>query len=227
MVALIVLRQRFVPATFGELGHYRAAATESVASREIRYGGSAVCIECHEEHGDIKSHSYHRSLSCEVCHGPASNHAGDPEAHRPAIPRERGEGCLYCHNYLPSRPTGFPQIVETQHNPMDSCVSCHDPHDPTPPEVPESCTACHGQIARMKAVSHHGRLDCQTCHEAPPEHREDPRANLPKKPTHREFCGGCHAQGVSGAGEIPRVDLVSHGGAYLCWQCHYPHFPES
>ena len=27
--------------------------------------------------------------------------------------------------------------------------------------------------------------------------------------------------------EIPRVDLASHAGRDLCWQCHYPHFPEA
>ena len=224
---MIFVRQRYVPPTFGEIGHYRAAATDSVGSRAIRYAGAAICVECHEELGDTKSRSYHRTLSCEVCHGPAANHAGDPEGHKPAIPRTRGEVCLYCHNYLPSRPTGFPQIVETQHNPMEPCIGCHDPHDPTPPEVPGSCTACHGQIARTKAVSHHGKLDCRTCHETPPGHLETPRANLPKKPVQREFCGGCHAHGADSEGHIPRVDLISHGGTYLCWQCHYPHFPES
>ena len=25
---------------------------------------------------------------------------------------------------------------------------------------------------------------------------------------------------------MPRVDIVEHGGRYLCWQCHYPHDPE-
>lgn len=225
--ALILARQRFVPQTFGEIGHYRAAATESAASKEIRYAGAMVCVECHSDLGEAKSRSYHRTLSCEVCHGPAANHPEDPEGHKPAIPRERGEACLYCHDYLPSRPTGFPQIVETQHNPMEPCIGCHDPHDPTPPAIPGSCTACHGQIARTKAVSHHGRLDCQTCHETPSGHLEAPRSYLPKKPVQREFCGGCHAQGAGSDADIPRVDLLSHGGTYLCWQCHYPHFPES
>jgi ribosomal protein S27AE len=27
--------------------------------------------------------------------------------------------------------------------------------------------------------------------------------------------------------EIPRVEMRTHGERYLCWQCHYPHFPES
>jgi hypothetical protein len=80
---------------------------------------------------------------------------------------------------------------------------------------------------RTKSVSAHAGLACETCHEVPAAHRENPRAVAAHKPTQREFCGGCHATGASGPAEIPRVDLGAHGGAYLCWQCHYPHDPET
>ncbi len=110
---------------------------------------------------------------------------------------------------------------------VDRCIGCHDPHDPAPPMTPESCSACHAQIARTKAISHHATLDCQTCHEAQPEHRESPRANLPKKPTENAFCGQCHAEGADAPASIPRVDVAAHSGRDLCWQCHYPHFPEA
>jgi ribosomal protein S27AE len=226
VVALVVIRSRFVPESFGEFGHYRGDAVDAAASQEISYGGRELCVVCHDDHGDIVRTSYHRTLSCEVCHGPSAKHADEPDAIQPVIPRQRGEACLYCHQYLPSRPTGFPQIVERMHNPMEACVTCHDPHDPTPPEVPESCAACHNQIARTKAVSRHQTLNCETCHETAPNHRESPRANLPKKPTDRSFCGRCHATDARGPAEAPRIDLAEHGGRYLCWQCHYPHHPE-
>jgi hypothetical protein len=226
VASLLVARSRFIPASFGLTGHYRADAVTAVASRPIRYAGSQLCVECHDYEGEIKNGSYHRTLACEVCHGAAYTHANDPEAQTPVIPRERGAACLYCHDYLPSRPTGFPQIVERLHNPLEPCIGCHDAHDPTPPEVPESCSACHTQIARTKSVSHHGTLACERCHEVVPQHREQPRAFLPKKPTSRELCGQCHARGAEAASGIPRVDFASHGERYLCWQCHYPHFPE-
>jgi hypothetical protein len=226
LVAMVVVRGRLIPASFGDKGHYRADAVAEVAGQPIRYAGSQLCVECHDYEGEIKNSSYHRTLACEVCHGAANEHANDPEAQVPQIPRERGEACLYCHDYLPSRPTGFPQIVERLHNPLEPCIGCHDAHDPTPPEVPESCSACHTQIARTKAVSHHGTLACERCHEVVPEHREQPRSFLPKKPTSREFCGQCHARGAEAPSTIPRVDFASHGERYLCWQCHYPHFPE-
>ena len=225
VVALVVVRHIFVPKSFGKLGHYRAAAVDEIASQPVRYAGMQTCVECHPEEAEKKGRSFHRGLACEVCHGPASEHASDPEAKKPFVPRERG-ACLYCHNYLPSRPTGFPQIIEKLHNPMKPCPTCHNPHDPTPPHVPGTCSACHASIARIKAISHHDSLECETCHEASPQHRQDPRSALPKKPTNREFCGKCHAQNAPSAKEIRRIDLATHGGRYLCWQCHYPHYPE-
>jgi hypothetical protein len=225
VAGMVVARQRFVPGSFGEIGHYRPEAVDVAASQDIKFAGWQTCVECHIEEGEAKSRSYHRNLACEVCHGAASDHAESPDEYQPVIPKDRN-ACLYCHRYLPSRPTGFAQVVELLHNPMKPCSSCHDPHDPTPPEVPGACSACHGQISRTKAISHHSSLDCETCHEAVPEHRQDPRSYLPRKPIEREFCGKCHAPDAPSAREIPRVDLSAHGGRYLCWQCHYPHFPE-
>lgn len=225
-VALILVRNRLVPESFGEVGHYRADAVDAIVEREIKYAGWQLCVECHDAEGELKYGSYHRSLSCEVCHGPGYQHANDPDTHRPIVPKKRGEGCLYCHDYLAPRPTGFPQIIERLHNPLRPCIGCHDPHDPTPPETPEACSACHAEIARTTAISHHGSLECETCHDAAPEHKENPRAYLPRKPTTNEFCGQCHAADAESAPEIPRIDLSTHAGRYRCWQCHYPHFPE-
>jgi hypothetical protein len=227
IAAMLYARHRFVPAIFGETGHYRAAAVDAVASGKLQYAGAAVCAECHDDVAGKKAASYDRTLSCEICHGAAARHAEDPEAQKPVVPRERGAACLYCHEYLPSRPTGFPQIIERLHNPVKPCIGCHDPHDPKPSQVPESCSACHAQIYRTKAVSPHANLSCETCHAVDPRHRQEPRAFLPKKPTDREFCGRCHSKEAPSAREIPRIDLNTHGGRYLCWQCHYPHFPES
>lgn len=224
---LVAARVKLVPESFGKLGHFRAAAIDTAAAVPAKYAGWQVCVECHDDEGTAKSRSYHRTLSCEICHGPSLAHAEDPDSGLPVVPRKRGEVCLYCHSYLASRPTGFPQVIERLHNPVKACIECHNPHDPTPPQTPEQCTACHAQIARTKAVSYHAPLECQTCHEAAPEHRQNPRAFLPKKPVSREFCGTCHARGADSPPEIPRVDLQSHGGTYLCWQCHYPHHPEA
>lgn len=224
LAALLAVRARLVPDTFGDLGHYRAAAVDSAAALPIHYAGLATCVDCHSDVGEVKAASYHRGLSCETCHGAAADHAEDPDVRMPHLPRERAE-CLFCHEYLPSRPTGFPQVMERAHHPTQPCIECHSPHDPTPPTVPDACSACHTAIERTKAVSPHAPLSCETCHEVDPAHRVLPRAHLPRKPTDREFCGGCHAPGAAAAPTVPRVDLASHGGRLLCWQCHYPHDP--
>ena len=227
VVAVVLLRDQFVPESFGDLGHYRANAITEIEALDHQYAGADVCTDCHDEQDELKRSSYHRGLACETCHGAAAKHAyaDDPEEMTPLLPTSR-EACLQCHRYMVSRPTGFAQVFSELHNARDLCINCHDPHDPTPPEVPESCAGCHTGVARMKAVSHHATLECETCHEAAPEHRERPRAYLPKKPTNREFCGGCHAKGADSSREIPRIDLGTHGGRYVCWQCHYPHYPE-
>jgi len=225
LAVLLVLRARFIPESFGELGHYRAEAVTINAALPVRYAGLSACAECHTDEAEVKRVSYHRGLTCEGCHGPASDHVEDPGEALPQIPRERGS-CLRCHSYDLTRPTGFPQVIADRHNPMEPCLSCHDPHDPTPPSTPESCSACHRAISRTKSVSHHRSIDCQTCHATPEEHRVNPRGASASKPRDREFCGGCHARGATSAAEIPRISIDEHGGRYLCWQCHYPHFPE-
>ncbi len=228
---LFVARRALVPATFGKLGHYRAAALDTIMAQPIHYAGHAACEPCHAPIVDKKSQSFHRGVACEVCHGAQAEHVMDPMGHKPPAPRTRAY-CPLCHGYNPSRPTGFPQIDPVVHNPLRPCITCHDPHDPTPPHPPESCAACHGEIARTKAVSPHAQLPCTQCHEVDPRHVSSPRQVRPTKPTTREFCGRCHAPGAARpAGlprlEIPRVDLATHHPGYVCWQCHYPHHPEA
>ena len=223
---LILIRVLLVPPDFGEYGHYRASAVDEIVSQPIQYAGHEACLECHDDVTEVKSQGYHRNVACEVCHGPAALHVEDDEAIKLRIPRERGY-CPLCHEYLPSRPTGFPQIVATSHNPRKPCISCHDPHTPVPPETPKECEACHGTIARTKSLSHHVDVPCTRCHETPEEHKVKPRSVFPSKPDTREFCGGCHSEDADSPEEIPRIDILTHGERYVCWQCHYPHLPEA
>ncbi|MDH3273199.1 MAG: hypothetical protein OEM64_05590 [Gammaproteobacteria bacterium] len=235
-VGMFLMRQKFVPETFGDLGHYRGAAVAANAELEPHYAGWQQCAMCHPDKVETKNRSFHRTVSCETCHGPASDHTSNPMGLKPELPTGR-EPCLVCHSYLASRPTGFPQVIEDRHNPVRACTGCHDAHDPTPPESIQECSACHNTIARSKAVSPHAPLDCEACHEVQPEHKVQPRAHVPKKPFERAFCGTCHAKGAEAPEEIrgvdltvyeiPRIDLVTHGGTFVCWQCHYQHSPEA
>lgn len=225
IAGLIYVKTQFSPDDFGVYGHYRGSAIAEVASREIVYAGHDICVDCHDDVVDLKNSGYHRLVACETCHGPAAAHTEDPDVGQLRLPKGRGY-CPLCHEYLPSRPTGFPQIVVASHNPRKPCISCHNPHEPSPPEVPEECEACHATIARTKSLSVHVYVPCVRCHDAPEEHRSNPRRYTPTKPMNREFCGGCHDADGSGEESIRKIDMATHGERYVCWQCHYPHLPE-
>lgn len=224
LAAVLVVRFVVIPASYFSTKLHRANAVRREVARPVSFAGVVACRECHEEQVDTKSRGYHKNVACETCHGPSAKHADDPMEVKPYAPRDR-KFCPVCHAYDAARPTGFPQINPTAHNPLKPCITCHSPHDPVPPEVPHECSACHAQIARTKALSSHALLECTTCHTASQQHKVAPRSALPTKPQTREFCGQCHASGATNP-DAPSVDLATHGGAYLCWQCHYPHQPE-
>jgi len=224
--ALVLARQLLVPDTFGDLGHYRAKVVDEIGSQQLAYAGFEACLDCHSDLYQLKQQSRHKGVACEVCHGPAASHVNAPDEYKPNIPKGRGF-CPLCHGYNPSRPSGFPQIIPEQHNPGRACMSCHNPHNPLLPHTPEECSACHRDIANVKVVSPHAALPCTRCHTVPEQHRINPKFVRAEKPTSRELCGQCHAQGAESSPEIPRIDLQTHGGRYLCWDCHYPHYPEA
>jgi DnaJ-class molecular chaperone len=220
----LVTRFWIVPRSLIATDVQRASAIAREVARPARFVGSRACQDCHEDVTVKKSRSFHKNLSCEGCHGPATTHVEDPGV-KPPAPRDR-KFCPVCHAYDASRPTGFPQINPTAHNPLKPCIACHNPHDPVPPKVPAACSACHAQIERTKAVSSHALLACTTCHTVPERHKTAPRSALPSKPETRDFCAKCHGQGATVVKEAPKVDVSTHGGPFLCWQCHYPHLPE-
>lgn len=225
LAALIVARQLLVPPTFGEYGHYRAAAVDDIASREMVYAGYQACYDCHDEIFDKKQQSNHKGVACEACHGPAAKHIEAPDEFTPRAPRGRGF-CPLCHGYNPSRPSGFPQIIPEVHNPGKACMSCHDPHNPLLPHAPEQCSACHREIANAKMVSHHTDLACVDCHVVTKDHMVNPRFVRAEKPKTIAVCAKCHAKNADVARNIPRVNIETHSQRYLCWDCHYPHSPE-
>ncbi|OGF17082.1 MAG: hypothetical protein A2W00_00925 [Candidatus Eisenbacteria bacterium RBG_16_71_46] len=225
LVAAVLVRFVLIPPAFFSTKLHRSSTVEREVAKPISFAGAVACRECHEEEFERKESGYHKTLACETCHGPSARHTEDPLEVKPYAPRDR-KFCPVCHAYDASRPTGFPQINPSAHNPLRACITCHNPHDPVPPETPRECSACHAQIARSKEVSSHALLPCATCHTVSRQHRISPRSAPPSKPQTREFCGGCHATGSENP-DAPKVDLATHGDNYLCWQCHYPHLPEA
>lgn len=227
IVALVLLLRLVVlpPSMFSARPHQEAAVVREMA-KPVRHAGVAACRKCHEEQFQEKYGGAHRNIGCENCHGPSAAHAADKNTALPPRPRER-EFCLRCHAFDASRPNGFPQVDPQQHRPRKRCVSCHEAHDPVPPKTPEACGGCHGRIERTKALSAHALVECATCHVVAEQHMLEPRKALPSKPGSRELCGQCHAPGAADpAASKAVVDLASHGGTYVCWECHYAHLPE-
>ncbi len=219
----VVLRYFVLPPSLFETRLHRESTIQREVAKQVKFAGTTVCGGCHEDTATVKRKGFHKNLSCESCHGPAAMHTEDPMTVKPFAPRKR-KFCPLCHEYDPSRPTGFPQINVTIHNPLKPCITCHNPHHPEPPTVPKECSACHAEIARTKAVSHHALVSCTTCHRASKKHKVSPRRVKPTKPDTREFCGKCHREG-SKRKDAPKIDLSTHGERYLCWECHYPHMP--
>lgn len=228
-LVFIISRQLFIPETFGKYGHYRAAAVDSSQSLPINYSGHLICLDCHDEVHSAKENSRHQGVNCEACHGPTSAHLASLEADDlvvPFIPLERSH-CNQCHAYDPAKPNGFPQIDQNAHYPVKACLSCHNPHAPKPSEAPGKCSACHTGIMQTKALSPHSELECTVCHVTPEAHSTNPRSIRPGKPQSRADCGTCHGENSESDRHTKKVDLTTHGDGYLCWQCHYPHYPET
>ena len=52
IAALVIARELFVPETFGDIGHYRAASVGEIAALPIVYAGSEACYDCHDDSVD-------------------------------------------------------------------------------------------------------------------------------------------------------------------------------
>jgi len=130
ILVFVVARAVFVPADFGELGHYRAGALADIRARPPLYAGRAACAACHAEVAKAKAAGKHARVGCESCHGPLGAHAAAPKsarAERPAaVPL-----CSRCHTANQAKPKGFPQVDPPEHSQGAACIECHNPHAPS------------------------------------------------------------------------------------------------
>jgi hypothetical protein len=221
LVSILVFAGAFIaqrllqPKSFGERGHYRADSLVEIMLQEPIHQGSDACAECHPTVYEAHEKDVHRTVECEVCHGPGDKHvtyhgnrsgAADIMPEEATLPREYTlEGCLFCHRELAARPAAFAQIDHVEHyeflhitDLVVPCIECHSPHEPL--FLPESVTE-----ARVHPVI----FECDDCHETAPEtsHKE-----VPEHPT-IFVCGDCHPSVVR--------DFRKHEHAFLrCTACH-------
>ncbi len=127
-IFFVIVRPFFVPKTFGKLGHFRAESIDENVNLPLKYGNTEDCSYCHEkEYNEVKLSS-HKSVNCQVCHGPLYAHIEDPMVQKPV--KNSGEKfCYLCHFKIESRPSFFPQIDKKEHF-EGECENCHLSHSP-------------------------------------------------------------------------------------------------
>jgi hypothetical protein len=126
-----IARYFLTPPSFGQYGWYRGNALEEMAAPLPVFAGKRACQECHAEEVATLSRFEHGNLTCEVCHGIARAHAGNPDTH---VVKPSDSQCLRCHEAEPARPRQFKQVQSRTHYRGQRCIECHVPHHPS--EVP-------------------------------------------------------------------------------------------
>jgi hypothetical protein len=121
-------------------------------------------------------------IRCEECHGPGSQHIGNPQGFEMKIERD-AEACGQCHRRNAVEEVDakggfiehheqYEEMFQSKHAALD-CVLCHDPHSGVvqlrQAEVAATRTACencHFEQAKYQKVNIHTNLgvECVTCH---------------------------------------------------------------
>jgi len=158
IVALAVIAAFAVPLltvdSFYRFGHYRANAVPEIAAKEPVYQTPRYCYGCHSERRAMWSAGSHKTVICEVCHGPAQNH---PQNAKMQIPTDAVRLCTQCHEAMPARPRTQPQIQVAQHANGQQCTVCHNPHSP-------KITAATAKVAGDATAGKKRASNCVSCH---------------------------------------------------------------
>jgi len=128
-LVFLVVRHYVVPKSFGQYGHYRAAAIGEIAAHPVKFAGHQACETCHPEILDVKKNGKHAHVNCEACHGALAKHADDPASVIPVKP-DTAVICARCHTASVAKPKKFPQVNPEDHSTGLPCETCHKPHDP-------------------------------------------------------------------------------------------------
>jgi cytochrome c553 len=155
--------------SYYRFGYYRADAVPELTEGDPLYLGSPYCLDqCHQERAADWRNGAHQPVQCEVCHGPDPAHPDDKITLIPADPIRL---CSACHEAMPSRPAGQPQIVLGAHPFADGeimpCIECHDPHAPGPVVREEKTDAVDSRTAappETAAPAPPGASKCAKCH---------------------------------------------------------------
>lgn len=136
VVVVLIGRTFLVPKSYGLYGAYRYDnVAEQASARPPLHGGAASCADCHDDRSGVLAKGAHRTVSCEVCHGPLGRHVKDGDVVAKPVVDRAYTLCTVCHRKIEGRPARFPQIALQQHADGEAtkgqgCLGCHDPHSP-------------------------------------------------------------------------------------------------
>lgn len=142
-LVFLVVRHYVVPKSFGEYGHYRAAALGEIAAHPVKFAGHDTCEACHTDIAETKSKGKHMHVNCEACHGALALHADDPTSVTPVKP-DTAVLCARCHTASAAKPKNLPQVVPADHSGGAPCQTCHNPHSPAFDAGPAAAPAAGG-----------------------------------------------------------------------------------
>ena len=173
-------RTYFTANSYYEYGTTAATSVAEIAADKPKYQGTAYCQTCHVQRYAEWSKGVHNStavgkvVKCEVCHGPAGRRDPPPgyinSATGPVhpdnvklvVPTDTVKLCTLCHEQIPGRPQGQPQIVVATHAGTTQCTTCHNPHSPRIIGAAAATTGPSGDAAAGKAKAE--ASNCAACH---------------------------------------------------------------
>lgn len=124
------LKYMFTPESWRQYGAYRGYALTEIADQQAKYVQMETCAMCHDSIAELKTQGVHKTLECELCHGPGYLHVDDVDNVDMKIP-ENSKYCLRCHTKNAARPQNIiKQIDAEEHSEGEECIICHNPHQP-------------------------------------------------------------------------------------------------
>jgi len=142
--------------SFYRYGHYRADSVPEIAAQKPVIQTPRYCKSCHSERHAQWSANNHKTVICEVCHGPGRGHP--QEVAKLAIPADTTKLCTLCHQRMAERPRTQPQVDPLQHSGGAQCIVCHNPHAPKLKGVVAKVEGNAAEGARKHAGA------CASCH---------------------------------------------------------------
>jgi hypothetical protein len=155
-LVFLVVRHFVVPPSFGQYGHYRAAAIGEIAAHPIKYAGHETCEGCHADVVDVKKAGKHARVNCEACHGALAQRVPAPEQPKPGF--FQGLLASVIHPMPPD-----PAILRHADDPTSIKVEL--------PDTTVLCARCHTASAakpkgfpQVVPAEHSNGMPCNTCH---------------------------------------------------------------